>query len=816
MKVVIIGGIAGGAGAAARLRRLDEKMEIVLVERGAEISYANCGLPYFLGRVIKDRSALLVTTPEKFRARFNVDVRVRCEAISIDRAGKSVLLRDLNSGRETVETYDKLILATGSLPCANPLPGNALPGVFRLWTLEDLDKLDAALAEKPRRVLVAGGGYVGVELVENLRERGCEVTLLQRGTHLLPTLDQEMSNLLVEELRRQGIGVELKAELTGIDRGEAGLEAILADGRRLQTEFAVLCVGVKPNSELARAAGLDLGRHGHIVTDQELRSSDPDIYAIGDVIEVIDPIFQGQTAIPLAGPANRQARMVADNICGRDRKYSGTLGTSIIKVGSLTAASTGYCERLLKGKTDQYHKIYLHPGSHASYYPGSTPLHIKMIFTQDGTLLGAQIVGRKGVDKRIDVISTAMCQGMKAQDLAALELAYAPPYSSAKDPVNFAGMIAENVLSGLSEEVHFERLPEDALLLDTREKDEYELGTVPGAVNIPLGELRSRYPELPQERRILAFCQSGLRSYIAERILKQHGFQVATLSGGYLTWKMQQQPALSSPAKAIAESPAGPPPAAAGAETATTAVAPVMTLDVRALACPGPVVRLKQEMEKLQNGDSLELLAPLSFEPDLESWSKSSGNAVLSSSRKEDYFQAIVRKQPAGGEAAPAGAGAAERSGAAMVLFSNDLDKAMAALIIACGMAAAGQKVGIFFTFWGLSVLRKNPAPAVRKSFISRMFGWMLPKGADKLTLSKMNMGGLGTVMMKQVMARDNVTTLPELLRQARELGVKFVACEMAMGVMGITREELIEIDDVVGVASFVEMARNSNSTLFI
>ncbi|NLF93413.1 MAG: FAD-dependent oxidoreductase [Oligosphaeraceae bacterium] len=825
MKVVIIGGIAGGAGAAARLRRLDEKMEIVLVERGAEISYANCGLPYFLGRVIKDRSDLLIMTPEKFRARFNVDTRVRCEAVAIDRTAKSVLLRDLNSGRETVETYDKLILSTGSLPSADPLPGNALPGVFRLWTLEDLDKLDAALAEKPRRVLVAGGGYVGVELVENLRERGCEVTLLQRSTHLLPTLDQEMSNLLVEELRRQGIGVELKAELTGINRSAAGLEAILADGRRLQTEFAVLCVGVKPNSELARAAGLDLGRQGHIITDQELCSSDPDIYAIGDVIEVKDPIFQGQTAIPLAGPANRQARLAADNICGRDRKYRGTLGTSIIKVGSLTAASTGYSERLLKGKIDQYHKVYLHPSSHASYYPGSAPLHIKVIFTPDGTLLGAQIVGRKGVDKRIDVISTAMCQGMKAQDLAALELAYAPPYSSAKDPVNFAGMIAENVLSGLSEVVHFEHLPEGAVLLDAREKDEHELGSVPGAVNIPLSELRSRWAELPQNRRILVFCQSGLRSYIAERILKQQGLQVATVSGGYLTWKMQQQPVLSSAAKALAETPAGPkaPPAAPAAETTATAAAPVRTLDVRALACPGPVVRLKQEMEKLQSGDSLELLAPLSFEPDLESWSKSSGNTVLSSARKEEYFQAVVRKQPAGGEAATAGSeaapacsGAPARSGAAMVLFSNDLDKAMAALIIACGMAAAGQKVGIFFTFWGLSVLRKNPAPAVRKSLLSRMFGWMLPKGAEKLTLSKMNMGGMGTLMMKQVMARDNVTTLPELLRQARELGVKFVACEMAMGVMGITREELIEIDDVVGVASFVEMARNSNSTLFI
>ena len=814
MKVVIIGGIAGGAGAAARLRRLDEQMEIVLVERGSEISYANCGLPYFLGRVIKDRSSLLIMTPEKFRARFNVDTRVRCEAVSIDRTAKTVLLRNLESGAESTESYDKLILSTGSLPSADPLPGNSLPGVFRLWTLDDLDKLDAALSEKPRRIVVAGGGYVGVELVENLRERGCEVTLIQRGRHLLPTLDQEMSNLLVDELRRQGIGVELGAELTSIESAKEGLEAILADGRRLQTEFAVLCVGVKPNSELARAAGLTLGSHGHIVTDEQLRSNDPDIYAIGDVIEVKDPIFGGQTAIALAGPANRQARMAADNICGRSRKFNGTLGTSIIKVGGLTAASTGYNERQLRGKLDPYQKIYLHPNSNASYYPGGAPLHMKVIFTSDGKLIGVQIVGSKGVDKRIDVISTAMSQGMKVQDLADLELAYAPPYSSAKDPVNFAGMIAENVLSGLSQVVHFDALPDNAQLLDTREKAENELGSVPGAVNIPLTELRKRCEELPRDRQILVFCQSGLRSYIAERILKQRGFQVATVSGGYLTWKMSQNPALSSAPKALAACTENCP--VKVVESKAPSAAPVKTLDVRALACPGPVVRLKQEMEKLQNGDSIELLGPLSFEPDLESWSKSSGNTVLSSSRKEDYFQAIIQKQAPGAETVPANGAGVRQSGAALVLFSNDLDKAMAALIIACGMAAAGQKVGIFFTFWGLSVLRKNPAPAVRKSLISRMFGWMLPKGADKLALSKMNMGGMGTLMMKKVMARDNVTTLPELLRQAKELGVKFIACEMAMGVMGITREELIEVDEVAGVASFVEMARNSNSTLFI
>ncbi len=812
MKVVIIGGVAGGAGAAARLRRLNEQMEIILVERGSAISYANCGLPYFLGGVIKDRSSLLVMTAEKFRSRFNVDVRIHCEALSIDREAKTVTLRDLASGSEKVESYDKLILSTGALPCTDPVAGNSLPGVFRLWNLDDLDKLHAALGDKPKKIVVAGGGYVGVELVENFRERGCEVTLIQRGCHLLPTLDQEMSNPLVDELRRHGVGVELKAELKAIERDGDSLAAVLADGRRLSAEFAVLCVGVKPNSELAQKAGLKLGQYGHIVTDQEMRSSDPDIYAIGDIIEVKDPILGGQTAIALAGPANRQARMVADNICGAQRKYAGTLGTSIIKVGDLTAASTGYNERLLKGKVSQYHKIYLHPGSHASYYPGGTPLHMKVLFTPEGDLLGAQIVGRKGVDKRIDVISTAILQGMKVQELGALELAYAPPYSSAKDPVNFAGMIAENILAGLSEVAHFDALPENALLLDTRETAEVEIASVPDALNIPLPELRKRCEELPRDRKIVIFCQSGVRSYIAERILKQRGFQAVTVSGGYITWKMAQQPALSSPARPAVTSEAESPAPQAAADL--SGLAPVKTLDVRALACPGPVVRLKQEIEQLHPGDVIELLAPLSFEPDLQSWSKSSGNLVLSNSRKDDYIQAFVRKEAPGAQADALPA--QQHSGAALVLFSNDLDKAMAALIIACGMAAAGQQVGIFFTFWGLSVLRKNPAPPVKKSLISRMFGWMLPKGAEKLSLSKMNMGGMGTVMMKKVMARENVTTLPDLLRQAKELGVKFIACEMAMDVMGITREELIDVDEVAGVASFVEMARNSNSTMFI
>ena len=812
MKVIIVGGVAGGAGAAARLRRLDESAEIILLERGEFISYANCGLPYHLGKVIPERSALLVMPPEKFRERFAVDVRVGQEAVAIDRVKKTVSVRNRKTGETAMESYDKLVIATGASPVPAAIPGADLPGVFHLWTIADMDRLEARLKENVKRAVVIGGGFVGVELAENLHERGLEVTVIQRGKQLLPTLDFEMSNLLAAELRRLGIRVELEAETAAFSQGTEGLSLTLKDGRAISADLAVLSIGVKPNSELAGAAGLALGKRGHIVTDEELRTSDPDIYAVGDVIEVHDPILGGSTAIALAGPANKQARIAADNIAGRHSKYTGTRGTSVIKVGRLTAASTGYTERRLAETGVKYEKIYLHPASNASYYPGGAPLHMKLIFKDDGTILGAQIIGMKGADKRIDVISSAMCAGLSVDRLAGLELAYAPPYASAKDPVNLAGMIAENILNGTSKNAHFDSLPQDAFLLDTRETAEVENGAIPGAKHIPLGQLRSRLEELPKDKTIYISCQSGLRGYVAERILRQHGFDAANLSGGYLTWKMFH------PAPVPAMSPSSPREKGGKAEPeqGPGLSGPVkLTVDVRALACPGPVVRLKQEMDALKNGETLELLAPLSFEPDLDNWLKSTGHQALSKETGGEFLKAVLRK--VSGENAASGMPAFPGGhSAAIVLFSNDLDKAMAALIIACGMAASGAKVGIFFTFWGLSVLRRDPAPAVRKSLMGKLFGWMLPKGAAHLKLSKMNMGGLGTAMMNQVMDAQNVTSLPELLTQAKALGVRFIACEMAMGVMGISREELIEVDEVAGVASFVELAKHSSNTLFI
>ena len=810
MKTIIIGGVAGGASAAARLRRMDEKAEIVLLEKGPHISYANCGLPYHLGRIIPERDWLLVMTPENFRARFNVDVRVNHEAITIDRAKKTVKVLNRQTGAASEERYDKLVVATGSSPIPLQLPGIDLPEVLPLWTLEDMDRIARKLEEGAKRAIVVGGGFVGMELAESLRHRGLAVTLLEMGRQLLPTMDEEMSSLLAEELRLAGIVVELGAAVSAFAPVEGGgVKATVKDGRSWAADVVALCVGVKPNSGLAKAAGLEIGPRGHIVTDAQMRTNDPDIFAVGDVVAVIDPVFGQATAVPLAGPANRQGRIAADGILGREHRYEGTFGASVVKVGKLTAASCGHTEARLKAMGKPYQKVYLHAGSHAGYYPGATTLHIKLLFGGDGKIYGGQVIGAEGADKRADVLAVAMRAGMTVRQLAELELCYAPPFSSAKDPMTVAGMIATNALDGMTTLAHADALPDGALLLDVREPAELAQGTLQGAVNIPLHKLRSRAFELPKDRRIVVYCQVGLRGYVAERILKQLGYDAANLSGGFLTWKQFQPEKWIPSDDQIALATTG---SEGGPGLVDDEEEPKAVVDVRALQCPGPVVRIKKELDGLGEGATVRVLANPQFAPDLANWAASCGHKIVKLAQKGTHLEAVVRK----GTAQPCtGAGAAAHSGA-LVLFSNDLDKALAALIIATGMAAAGMQVSIFFTFWGLSVLRKNPGPQVKKSLLNAMFGCMLPKGAQKLALSKMHMAGLGTAMMKHVMAQQNVASLPDLLQNARSLGVKFIACDMAMGVMGITREELIDVDEVAGVATFIARAKESGPTLLI
>lgn len=812
MKLVIIGGVAGGASAAARARRLNEDAEIIMFERGEYISFANCGLPYHISGTIPERDSLLVMTPEAFKGRVNADVRVLQEVTSIDRDRKVVTVRKVDSGETYEESYDKLIIATGSSPVTPPIEGVDDPAVLPLWTLPDMDRI-MERAEKAKSVAVLGAGFVGIEAAENLHDRGLEVHLIDMEEHVCQSIDGEMAVLLDQELASKGVGLHLGVKVTAIRRPEGGngVEVVVQKGEAIPADFVLMSVGVRPNSQLAADAGLELSPKKGIIVDEHQRTNDPDIYAVGDVVSVLDPVTGKRAMIPLAGPANRQGRVAADNIFGRESRYVGSLGTSVVQVFDLTGAHVGRTAKQLTAAGIPFRHVELHPPSNAKYYPGFSPVHMKLIFDDEGKILGAQAAGYKNVEKQIDVIATAMKAGMTVYDLEGLELAYAPPYGTANSPVNHAGMVASNVLRGDTDVVYANDLPKDAFFLDTRLEEEAEAGTLPGATVIPLGELRERLNELPKDRFIVAYCQTGLRAYVAERMLKQNGFKAANLSGGWLSWRQYHPAPLPSTARK--------PLRLKATEASAPSSQPEKILDVTSLQCPGPLIKVRGEIENMTDGQVLEVKAGKAFRADLEAWCGSMGHELLEVRDAGAAFIARIRK---GGVTAPAcnvdsGALLGVPQSASLVVFSNDLDKVLAAFIIATGLASLGTKVNMFFTFWGLSVLRKDPQPHVIKDFLSTMFGFMLPRGAKKLALSKMHMMGMGTAMMKYVMAKKNVATLPELIQNARDLGVTFTACDMAMDVMGISREELLEeVDEIAGVGKFAVMAQQAGTTLFI
>ena len=563
MKVLIIGGVAAGMSAAARLRRLDEAAEIVVLERGEHVSFANCGLPYHIGGVIQERDSLLLQTPSTLKASLNLDVRTRHEARGIDRAGHRVRVADLATGREYDEPYDKLVLCPGAAPLRPPLPGVDHPRLFTLRNLADMDRILEVVAataapgkSTPAAAVVIGGGYIGLEMAENLRHRGLAVELVEMLDQVLPPLDPEMARDLETGLRRHGIGVHLGAAVAAFHDQAGRIAVEIKGGRVFEADLAILAAGVKPDSALAAACGLDCGPRGGIRVDARLRTADPDIYAAGDAIEVVDAVTGQPAVIPLAGPANRQGRIVADNLAGRDTVYPGTQGTAIVKLFDLTAGGTGASEKTLQRLGRPYRKVYLHPSGHAGYYPGTAPMHLKLLFAPDtGKILGAQITGYDGVDKRLDVFATAIRAGLTVEDLQQLELAYAPPYGAAKDPVNMAGFVAANLRRGdvafwYAEELP--ALPAGHLLLDVRSPQEFELGHLPGAVNFPLGRLREQLDTLAKDRPLRVYCKVGLRSYLAYRLLRQRGFgDVQTLAGGLLTFN-RVHPATADDAVVIA------------------------------------------------------------------------------------------------------------------------------------------------------------------------------------------------------------------------------------------------------------------------
>lgn len=541
MKVIIVGGVAGGATAAARLRRLNENAEIIMIERFGYVSYANCGLPYYIGGTITDRSKLTLQTPQSFRNRFDVDARVRQEVVAIDRAARTVTVRRLDDGTVYVEGYDKLILSPGARPVTPDLPGINAERLFTLRTVEDTYAVaDFIDREQPRRATVVGAGFIGLEMAENLRERGLEVTVVQRGEHVMPVFDADMASLLHNHLREHGVELLLKADVTGFEETSDAISTILADGRVLESDLVMLSIGVAPESTLAREAGLELGLRGSIKVDAAMRTSDPDIYAVGDAVEVTNVVTGSPALIALAGPANKQGRIAADNICGLESEFGGSQGSSVLKLFELDAASTGLTLTAARAAGIDAEAVILSPANHATYYPGAETMTLKVVFERGtGRILGGQAIGRGGVDKRIDVLAVAIRARMTAVDLTELDLAYAPPYSSAKDPVNMAGFMIENILDDLVDQVTWDEALElaaedgDAILLDTRTAGEHAHGAIEGALHIPVDELREHLDELPRDKRLLVFCASGLRSYVACRILSQHGFACANVSGGY-------------------------------------------------------------------------------------------------------------------------------------------------------------------------------------------------------------------------------------------------------------------------------------------
>jgi NADPH-dependent 2,4-dienoyl-CoA reductase/sulfur reductase-like enzyme/rhodanese-related sulfurtransferase len=542
MKLVIVGGVAGGASAAARARRLDERSEIVLFERGGEPSFANCGMPYYIGGEITDRGKLLVTPVERLRQRYRLDVRVRTVVEAIDRLAKTVRVRDLDSGRVYDESYDKLILSPGAAPLRPPLPGIDLPGIHTLRDLHDCDRIKAAVDDGVREALIVGAGFIGLEMAENLARRGVRTTVIELADQIVPPWDREMTVDVAAHLREHGVRLVLGDAVAAFTaRPGGGLRAATKSGLALECDLALLSVGVRPENSLATAAGLEVGPRGGIRVDPSMRTSDPDIYAVGDAVETRDFVLRSPTQVPLAGPANRQGRIAADHANGRPNEYRGTQGTSILGVFAMTLALTGASEKSLVRAGTPFRKVYLHPGHHASYYPGAEGMTIKLLFAPDtGRILGAQATGRSGVDKRIDVLAIAIQAGMTVFDLEQAELAYAPQYGSAKDPINMAGFIAAGVLRGDHPQITPDQLasqPPETLILDVRTPAEHAQGKIPGAVNIPVDELRNRLGEIPLDRPLVVHCQVGMRGYLATRVLLQSGRVATNLSGGFQSYR---------------------------------------------------------------------------------------------------------------------------------------------------------------------------------------------------------------------------------------------------------------------------------------
>ena len=813
-KYLIVGGVAGGATAAARIRRNTEQAEIILFEKGAHISYANCGLPYYIGGVIDEREKLFVQTPEAFGQRFAIDVRTNSEVIGIDIEKKNVQVRT-NDGRIYTESYDKLLLSPGASPVRPPLPGIDNEGIFTLRNVADTDRIKQYMQQYPvKRAVIVGGGFIGLEMAENLHRAGAQVAVVEMANQVMGPIDYSMASLVHQHLQEKGVQLYLEQAVESFTRQNNQLKVNFQSGIQLEADMVLLSIGVRAETRLAQEAGLKLGEMRGIYVNEYLQTSDESVYAVGDAIEFPHPITGKPWLNFLAGPANRQARIVADNmVFGNIQTYEGSIGTSIAKVFDLTVASTGLPAKRLKQMNIPYLSATIHSGSHAGYYPGALQMTIKITFSPEGgQLLGAQIVGYDGVDKRIDQYAYAIKRGANVSHLTQLEHAYAPPFSSAKDPVAISGYVAGNILSGKMTPLYWRELQQADLnkvsLIDVRTADEASLNSFPGAINIPLDDLRSRMDEIPTDRPVYLFCGVGLRGYLASNILKGHGYKdVRNLIGGLKLYESAIKPVL--------------PPGQGSHKEITVGISSaiqtkVVQVDACGIQCPGPILKLKKYMETLQPGQRLEVRATdAGFPRDAEAWCRTTGNLFIEKSSQGGIYYAIIEKAvPC--ESPETRPSIHEEKGKTLILFSDDLDKTLATFVLANGAAATGKKVSIFFTFWGLNAIKKANKPRVKRDIWSRMFSWMLPSDSTQLSLSQMNMLGIGAKMMRYLMKKKGVDSLETLRQQAIDNGVEFIACQMSMDVMGVKREDLLDEVTVGGVATYMERAEQANVNLFI
>lgn len=814
MKYIIIGGVAGGATAAARLRRVDEKSDILLLEKGKYISYANCGLPYYIGGVIDEREKLLVQTPASFGQRFRVDVRVENEVIAIHPQNKTITVRTVDGG-EYEETYDKLLLSPGATPVRPPLEGIDSEGIFTLRNVEDTDRIKSYLTEHAvKRAVVVGAGFIGLEMAENLHHAGVSVSVVEMGNQVMAPIDFSMAAPVHQHLVQKGVSLHLEEGVTHFQRTEQGITVFLKSGKTIPADMVLLSIGVRPATALAKDTGLKIGEAGGIWVNEYLETSEKDIYAVGDAIEYPHPLTGKPWLNYLANPANRQGRIVADNmVFGNKVSYEGAIGTSIAKVFDMTVASTGLAAKRLKQWEMEYQSSVTHSASHAGYYPDALPLTLKLTFHPvTGKLYGAQCIGYEGVDKRIDQIAGLIKRGGTVYDLMETEHTYAPPFSSAKDPIAIAGYVASNIISGAMPIITWRELVQqknEVMLIDTRTPEEFSFGSIPGAINIPLDDLRDRMSEVPTSKPVVLFCAVGLRGYLAQRILMGNGYRnVRNLSGGYKLYSAVVAP-VPVPDK-VATPQVGP------IESTVSSSKEPLKINACGLQCPGPIMQVKKAMDTLAPGEQVEIVATdAGFARDASAWCDTTGNRLIGSHEEKGRYTVTIEKgDPAA--VCPSSAGAIAGRGKTLILFSDDLDKALATFVLANGAAATGQKVTVFFTFWGLNVLKKVQKPKVKKDIFGKMFGMMLPSSSLKLKLSKMNMFGMGSRMMRFLMKQKGVDSLESLRSQALAQGVEFIACQMSMDMMGISREELLDEVTIGGVATYMERADKANVNLFI